>query len=65
MNDFLSLRKELLNLKEKNVNLSPEIVSRVIKEKIKSKKTRKVLLTLLALSLTILLIFILRRKSWN
>lgn len=63
MNDFLTLRKELLSLKEKNVQLSPEIVTRVIKEKIKSKKTKKVLSTLLALSLTILLIFILRRKS--
>ncbi len=63
MNDYLTLRKELLNLKEKNVNLSPEIVSRVIKEKVKNKKTRRFLLTLIALSLTILLIFIFRRKS--
>lgn len=63
MNDYLTLRKELLNLKEKNVHLSPEIVSRVIKEKVKNKKTRGFLLTLIALSLTILLIFIFRRKS--
>lgn len=63
MNEYLSLRKELLSLKEKNVHLSPQIVSRVIKEKIKDKNTKKILLTLLAISFTIFLIIILRRRN--
>ncbi|MDI6860998.1 MAG: hypothetical protein QMD25_03160 [Caldisericia bacterium] len=63
MSEYLSLRKELLNLKEKNVNLSPEIVSMVIKKKIKDKRTKIILLALLALSISIFLIFIFRRKS--
>ncbi|MCX8095412.1 MAG: hypothetical protein N3D74_04435 [Caldisericia bacterium] len=63
MNDYDAIRKELLSLKETNVHLSPEIVSRLIKEKVKNKKTKKILITILALSLTIFLIFIFRRKS--
>lgn len=63
MNEYLSLRKELLNLKERNVNLTPKIVSMVIEKKIKDKRVKYLLFAILAISITIFLIFIFRREN--
>lgn len=65
MSEYSFLREELLKLKEKDINLSPEIISRVIKEKINDKNTKRILYLVLALSITIFLIFIFRRKNWK
>jgi len=63
MNEYASIRKELLKLKEKNGTISQEIISKLIEEKIKDSKTKRVFLTIGIISISIILILIFRRRN--
>ncbi|MBC7194738.1 MAG: hypothetical protein H5U37_03695 [Caldisericia bacterium] len=63
MNEYETIRKELLSLKEKNVSLAPKILSKIISQKINRKKTKKIVLTFTTLSISLLIILLLRRRS--
>jgi len=63
MNDYDLIRNELLSLKEKSIIISPQVISKLISQKIKSRKTKKIIFTFGILSLSLILILILRRKS--
>ncbi len=63
MNDYDLIRNELLSLKEKSISISPQVISKLISQKIKSRKTKKIIFTFGILSLSLILILILRRKS--
>jgi hypothetical protein len=63
MNDYKLIRDELLSLKEKSISVSPQVISKLISQKIKSRKTKKLIFTFGILSLSLILILILRRKS--
>jgi hypothetical protein len=63
MNDYDLIRNELLSLKEKSIRVSPQVISKLISQKIKSRKTKKLIFTFGILSLSLILILILRRKS--
>ncbi len=62
MNEYEAIRKELLSLKENKVSLAPKIVSKIISQKINIKKTKKIVLTFTALSISLLIILLLRRR---
>jgi hypothetical protein len=63
MNDYKLIRDELLSLKEKSISVSPQVISKLISQKIKSRKTKKLIFTFGILSLSLILILILRRKG--
>jgi hypothetical protein len=63
MNDYKLIRDELLSLKEKSISVSPQVISKLISQKIKSRKTKKLIFTFGILTLSLILILILRRKS--
>lgn len=65
MNDYKLIRDELLSLKEKSISVSPQVISKLISQKIKSRKTKKLIFTFGILSLSLILILILRRKGWK
>ncbi len=63
MNDYKLIRDELLSLKEKSISVSPQVISKLISQKIKSRKTKKLIFTFGILTLSLILILILRRKG--